>query len=177
MITDEFKITILKLKPTLTVALLMFSLALLSGCGYTLQMRENLPFDTIAIGVIDNKTHEPKIQDMMNRALAETLSEYGFNINPNAAHRIEVTISMFDLKPQAEKDLVAVQYEVTTEASIILVNTATGKKRMLRFSSPFKTYFSTGGSLEAVIAQKELFAYKAFKNISQEIARQIIYEY
>jgi hypothetical protein len=161
----------------LFIAALLLSFALLSGCGYTLQMTENLPFDAVAIGIIENKTHEPKLQDLMNRALAEAFSEYGFNVNPNASHRIEGAIIRFDLRPQAEKDLVAVQYEVITEASIILVNTATGKKRVLRSSSPFKTYFSTGGSLESVIAQKELFTYRALKNISQEIVRQIMYEY
>ncbi|MBI3592774.1 MAG: hypothetical protein HY099_04765 [Nitrospirae bacterium] len=148
---------------------------LVSGCGYTLQTRANLPFDTIAVGTIENKTLEPKLQDRFNRALAETFAEYGFNVSSSARYRLEGKITSFDLRPMVEQQLTATQYEVIIKANFRLVDTESGSVTHLAADSPFITYFGSSGALESVMAQKELSTYTALKNLSQELVRLIAY--
>jgi outer membrane lipopolysaccharide assembly protein LptE/RlpB len=154
---------------------LLVTILLLTGCGYTIQTKANLPFDTIAVGTIENRTREPKLQDMFGKALAETFAEYAFSVSPSARYRLEGTITKFELRPLVEQDLVATQYEVVIEANFRLIDTVSGAVTPLVAESPFITYFSSIGRLENVLAQKEVSTASAMKNLAQEVARRIIY--
>lgn len=156
-----------------TVYCLLFTL---SGCGYTIQTKTDLPFDTIAVGKLENRTFEPKLQDRFIRSLAETFAEYGFKVNPSAQYRLEGEITRFQLEPLVEQSLVATQYKVVIKASFRLIDTASGKSTPLVAESPFITYFSSAERLENVLAQKELSTVNALKNLSQEVVRAIIYK-
>ncbi|MCL5236881.1 MAG: LPS assembly lipoprotein LptE [Nitrospirae bacterium] len=146
----------------------------LTGCGYTLQTRADLPFDTIMVGRIDNKSLEPKLQDNFNRVLAETFAEYGFRVG-RSRYVLEGEISGFELKPVAEQSLVAAQYEVVIKAGFRLIDKESNRSVPLIANSPFVTYFGSTGRLESVLAQKELSTISALKNLSQEVVRQITY--
>ena len=124
----------------------------------------------------DNKTHEPKLQDRLNKILTETFMEYGFRVNPAAGYRIEADITGFDLKVLSERDLTAAEYEITVKSSFRLFDTGKGTvTQLMDIRSPFVTYFSTTGRLASVIAQKEITTDRALKNLSQELVRRIIY--
>lgn len=152
------------------------SLFAVYGCsGYTIQTKANLPFDTIAVGRIENKTLEPKLQDRFIRSLAETFAEYGFSVSRSARYKLEGKITKFELLPLNEQNLVATQYQVIVKASFNLVDTSTGRSVPLVADNPFITYFSTSARLEDVLAQKELSTNSALKNIAQEVARTISY--
>ncbi|GER93204.1 hypothetical protein A45J_0940 [hot springs metagenome] len=155
--------------------ILTFYLLLLFGCGYTIQTKANLPFDTIAVGKLENKTYEPKLQDMFSRSLAETFAEYGFKVSSSARYRLEGEITKFELEPLTEQNLVAAQYKVVIKANFRLIDTSTRKSVPLVADSPFITYFSSTERLENVLAQKELSTVSALKNLSQEIVRIITY--
>jgi len=161
------------------IVLVIFVLlaVLASGCGYTLQERGNLPFETISLGKIQNTTVEPKLQDRMSRILAETLMEYGIDVKPSARYKIEGSITTFILTPVAEKSLTAIEYQITVMANFVLIDMQTQKKESLaNVSSPFYTYFRSSGQLVSVLAQKELATDSALKDLSQELLRRIIYK-
>ncbi|HAK89793.1 MAG TPA: hypothetical protein DHV16_01965 [Nitrospiraceae bacterium] len=146
------------------------------GCsGYAIQTKANLPFDTIAVGKIENKTLEPKLQDRFIRSLAETFAEYGFSVSRSAKYKLEGKITKFELLPLNEQNLVATQYQVIVKASFNLVDTSTGRSVPLVADNPFITYFSTSARLEDVLAQKDISTNGALKNIAQEVARAISY--
>lgn len=148
----------------------------LIGCGYTLQGKSNIPYERIAIGVIENSTFEPKLQDRLNRILTETLLEYSIEVDPGATHRIDGKISRFELRVLSEKDLVASEYEVVITASFSLTDTRSGSTLSLgEISSPFAHYFSSIGAIENVLFKKEIASDRALKDLSQELARRIIY--
>lgn len=149
----------------------------LSGCGYTLKTRADLPFEQISIGRIENKTIEPKLQDRFSRILAETLLEYGFYLNSPAKYMIEGDIEHFELRPLSEKLLTVVEYQVIIKGNFRLIDTESGKARPIVTGDPFITYFVPKGKLEDVLANKELATNDAIKNLSQELVRQLIYEY
>jgi len=154
----------------------LFLAFLLSSCGYKLQTKADLPFESISIGSIDNKTHEPKLQDRLNKILTETFMEYGFRVNPAAGYRIEADITGFDLKVLSERDLTAAEYEITVKSSFRLFDTGKGTvTQLMDIRSPFVTYFSTAGNLVSVIAQKEISTDRALKDLAQELVRRIVY--
>jgi outer membrane lipopolysaccharide assembly protein LptE/RlpB len=159
----------------LIVSLLVAALA--SGCGYTLQGRADLPFETVSLGTIQNTTVEPKLQDRMSRLLAETLMEYGIDVKPAARYKIEGSIDKFTLTPVSEKSLTAIEYQITIVANFIIIDILTQKtESLVNVSSPFITYFRSSGELVSVLAQKEVATESALRDLSQELARSMIYK-
>lgn len=175
MKNSKIKIQNSKLRHLLLLFTVHCSLFALLGCGYTIQTKTNLPFDTIAVGKLENKTFEPKLQDRFSRSLAETFSEYGFRVSSSARYRLEGEITKFELEPLVEQNLVATQYKVVIKANFRLIDTASGRSVPLVADSPFITYFSSAERLENVLAQKELSTVSALKNLSQEVVRVISY--
>jgi hypothetical protein len=168
--------TVKRLPFTVCWLLLSAYCLLFSGCGYTLQTRASLPFDTISIGTIENKTSEPKLQDKFHEALAETFAQYGFRISSFARYRLEGEIHSFELLPTTEVNLTATQYQVVIKLSFKLIDTESGKAvPLLAADSPFITYFSAIGRLESIMAQKELAEVSALLNLSQSLASLVVY--
>lgn len=148
-----------------------------SGCGYTLQGRMDLPFDSVSLGTIQNMTVEPKLQDRMSRLLAETLMEYGIDVRPAAAERIEGAIVRFDLIPVSEKSLTAIEYQITVVADFKVVDTKTQKSKILTgVSSPFITNFRSSGTISSVLALEEAATESALRDLSQELVQRMIYK-
>ncbi len=146
------------------------------GCGYTLQTRANLPFSSVSLGKIENKTFEPKLQDRLNRILAETLMEYGVEVTPWAEHRIDGDITMFQLLTVSEINLTTAEYQILIKADFKLTDTKTGASvPLVGVSSPFNTTFKALGNLENVLAQKEISTDAALRDLSQELIRRMIY--
>jgi len=158
------------------IACLIFAVSV-SGCGYSLQGRSDLPFESVSLGAIENSTTEPKLQDRMSRLLAETLMEYGVDISRSAMYRIEGAISTFTLTPISEKSLSAIEYQITVVGKFYLVDVQTQRREpLMNVASPFITYFRSSGALVSVIAQKEAATESALKDLSQELVRRIIYK-
>ncbi|TAL27618.1 MAG: hypothetical protein EPN94_01210, partial [Nitrospirae bacterium] len=114
---SQFKVKSLKLRVTRFLLLFSlftfhFSLFTLTGCGYKFQGKDTLLFDTVKIGRIENKTFEPKLEDKLQKALAEELMKNGITISKDSGYVITGVITKFELKPLTEKDGFAVEYEV-----------------------------------------------------------------
>jgi len=149
----------------------------LSGCGYTIQTRANLPFENISIGKIDNKTSEPKLQDRLHEALAETFSRYGFGVGSFARYKLQGEIYLFELIPTTEVNLTATQYQIIIKGSFKLVDTESGASIPLAAASPFITYFNANptDTLEEIMTQKELAEAGALKNLAQTLVSLVTY--
>ena len=173
---EKSKNKILKIKVVkyLVFAFCIFIFAFfMSSCGYKLQTKADLPFESISMGKIENKTHELKIQDKLNKILTETLMEYGFRVSPAARYRIEVDITRFDLNVLSEIGLTAAEYQVSIIGKFRLIDIEKGTSTpLMDLNSPFVTYFSSLGKLVNVIAQKEMATNSALKDLSQELVRR-----
>lgn len=156
--------------------LLVVSLSCLfiSGCGYTLQGRASLPFSSITIGKIINKTFEPGVEDRMQLALVDELMKDGFTIDNSRQHRIDGVINSFELRTLSTKAGVAVEYEVVVRGDFSLTE-GTGKTRPLRNSGVYIVSFLSTDSLQGVMAMKEKAIERALKDLSSEIAASIMY--
>jgi hypothetical protein len=147
----------------------------LAGCGYTLQSRTTLPFDSIQIEVIENKTLEPKLQDRLYKALTEEFLKHGVTVQPAAGYRLSGTINLFELNVLSERRGTAIQYEVVMRGDFRLVGPSGDTKDFKNIGSPFIVSFPALGMLEDVLASKELASERAVKDMAMEIVAALIY--
>jgi Lipopolysaccharide-assembly len=145
------------------------------GCGYTIHGTASLPFDSIQIGKIENKTLEPKLQDMLYRALTEEFLKEGISVQAHAGHKLSGTINKFDLKVLSEKSNVAAEYEIVMRGDFKLVDPSGKAKDFKRIGSPFIVSFAGSGSLNELIANKELASEKAIRDMAMEIVAALLY--
>ncbi len=150
---------------------------LVSSCGYSVHKKANLPFTDIQIGKINNLTFEPKLQDKLQRALADTFIQYGFEISPTSRYRLEGDITRFEIKTLSEKDLITTEYQIFLFCSFKLIDTTTNNViKVDSITDPFVSYFSAKGRLENVLAQKESAVENSLNDLSKELIRYIIYK-
>jgi outer membrane lipopolysaccharide assembly protein LptE/RlpB len=163
------------MKKSLIISLMLA--VFLSGCGYSIQGRADLPFDKVTVSEIKNSTGEPKLQDRMHRLLAETFMEYGVDIAASARYRVEVDITNFSVYPVAERNLQAIEYQLTMSCKVRVIDMETRKVAEIgSVESPYLVYFRSSGLLVSVLAEKETATEKAIKDLSQEIVMRIAYQ-
>jgi hypothetical protein len=156
----------------ITACCLLFTVC---GCGYTIHGRASLPFDSIQIGRIGNKTLEPKLQDMLYRALTEEFLKEGISVRAQAGHKLSGTINKFNLKVLSEKSDVASEYEVVILGDFKLVDPSGKTKKFKGIGSPFIVSFAGSGSLNELIANKELASERAIRDMAMEIVAALLY--
>ncbi|MGE5238297.1 MAG: LPS assembly lipoprotein LptE [Chloroflexota bacterium] len=151
-------------------------IALLAGCGYRLQTKANLPFDTITIGKVENSTFEPKLQDRLSALLAQTFMEYGIAVVPSSRHVVQANVVRFELRTLSEVNLTTSEYEVIITSDFVITDTSTGDTfPLMRLKDPYLTYFFATGALENVLAQKEIATDVALRDLSREVVRRAVY--
>ena len=146
-----------------------------AGCGYRIHSKADLPFQSITISKIINKTFEPRLEDKMQVVLADELLRNGFAIDSTSAFRINGIINTFELRILSEKASVAVEYEVVIKGDFRLIDPS-GKERRLRSQGVFLVSFQSSGSLPSVMASKELATERALRDFSSEIVASIIFD-
>jgi outer membrane lipopolysaccharide assembly protein LptE/RlpB len=159
-----------------TLLLNICFMLLLSGCGYTIQGKASLPFQTVKIGKIVNKTYELRLEDRMQRALAAELLKTGFTLGADSGYSIEGVLNVFELRVLSVRVTEASEYEVIVKGDFRLIEPS-GKVRTLRSGGIFITSFvSTEESLTSVVAGKELATERALRDFSSEIVASILYQ-
>jgi len=146
------------------------------GCGYSIHGKASLPFDSIQLGKIENKTVEPKLQDMLYKALTEEFLKQGVVVSPGAGHKLNCILYQFDLRVLSEKADIATEYEVIISGNFTLVDPAGNIREFKKTGSPFIISFSAPpGPLNQLIALKELASERAMKDMAMEIVAVFMY--
>ena len=153
---------------------MLYALCLV-GCGYTLQNRTALPFDSIQIQGIENKTLEPKLQDRLYRALTEEFLKHGISIQSNADYKLSGTIKLYELHVLSARSDTAMEYEVVIRGDFRLVGPSGNAKDFKNIGSPFIVSFPVSGMLENVLAFKELASERAIRDMAMEIVGVLVY--
>jgi hypothetical protein len=151
-------------------------LSALFGCGYSLQNKTTLPFQAIQIGKIENATVEPKLQDMLYRALTDEFLKHGVSVNRDSVYKLNGRINHFELLILSEKSDIATEYEVVIKGNFILTDPSGKIKEFKNTGSPFIVSFSGPGPLNNLIASKELASEKAMRDMAMEIVGIILYQ-
>jgi hypothetical protein len=158
----------------IAISSMLYALCLV-GCGYTLQNRTALPFDSIQIEGIENKTTEPKLQDRLCRALTEEFLKHGIRVQSSADYRLSGTIKLYELYVLSARRNIAMEYEVVIRGDFRLVRPSGDAKDFKDIGSPFIVSFPVFGMLEDVLALKELASERAIRDMAMEIVAALIY--
>jgi hypothetical protein len=145
------------------------------SCGYTIQGKKSLPFDSIQIANIENRTLEPKLQDKLHNALTEEFLKHGVAVRSGAGYKLSGTIHLFELHVLSEKAEMAVEYEVIIKGDFRIIDPSGKIKDFKDIGSPFIVSFQSSGLLENVLTSKELASEKAIKDMAMEIVSILIY--
>lgn len=148
----------------------------LSGCGYTLHRGSQMPFREIAIGTIENKTVEPKLQDKLSIALTQEFLKQGVTVSPAAPYTLSGVIHAFELKILSEKSDVAAEYEVIIQGDFRLTDPSGKVSEWKNVGSPFIVSFPATGQLNELIALKEQASLKAMRDTAGEIVATLLYQ-
>lgn len=151
-------------------------LMILSGCGYGLHRHGELPFSEIAIGRIENRTLEPKLQDKLHRALTEEFAKHGVSVTPRAERTLSGTIFRYELNTLSERDEFTAEYRVIVSADFQFRD-ADGKTRTLKkIGSPFIVSFRGGGEFGELLGARDVAEERAMRDVAMHLVGSLIYE-
>jgi outer membrane lipopolysaccharide assembly protein LptE/RlpB len=140
-----------------------------SGCGYSIHPQSALPAKEVEIGLIENMTVEPKLQDKLQKALTEEFMKQGIRVSRGAEYRITGVVNSFDLVSLSEKGGVTVEYRVAVSAEFRLFDRG-GRVLMTKItSSPFIVSVTDQGDLGNLLAVKDTAEERAMADIAMEI--------
>jgi hypothetical protein len=173
------KSTSFQLKKARFSVLLLFAvcclLTTLFGCGYTLHGKASLPFHAIHIGIIENRTVEPKLQDKLYQTLTDEFLKQGIAVYHRADYQLKGKIDQFELRIMSETSDVATEYEVIIKGDFTITGPSGYIKELKDVGSPFIISFSGSGQLTTLLSFKELASDRAVRDMAQEIVAALIY--
>ncbi|MCJ7482328.1 MAG: LPS assembly lipoprotein LptE [Thermodesulfovibrionales bacterium] len=150
-------------------------LTTLFGCGYTLHGKASLPFHAIHIGIIENRTVEPKLQDKLYQTLTDEFLKQGIAVYHRADYQLKGKIDQFELRIMSETSDVATEYEVIIKGDFTITGPSGYIKELKDVGSPFIISFSGSGQLTTLLSFKELASDRAVRDMAQEIVAALIY--
>lgn len=155
---------------------LLFVSSLLSGCGYSVHRQSQLPFKEISIGLIENRTVEPKLQDRLHRALVAEFEQQGIAVSSSAKNKLTGTIHTFDLSILSEKAGIAKEFRVIVNIDFHMTDENGKTAEFKNISSPFIVSFTGSALLSELLATREIAEDRAMKDVASEIVAALIYK-
>jgi outer membrane lipopolysaccharide assembly protein LptE/RlpB len=145
-----------------------------AGCGYTIHGRSELPFTEIQIGVIENRTLEPKLEDKLYASLVEELMKNGISVNTSAKTRISGVIRTFQMTSLSEKDDITVEYRIITSADFKITDKDGNVRDIKRVGSPFIVSFTGTEDMGTLLARRDRAEKRAMEDVAMEIVGSLI---
>jgi len=145
------------------------------ACGYTLHGKASLPFQAIHIGILENRTVEPKLQDKLYKTLTDEFLKKGIAVYHGADYQLKGKIDQFELRVMSETSDVATEYEVIIKGDFTITGPSGYIKELKDVGSPFIISFSGSGQLTTLLSFKELASDRAVRDMAQEIVAALIY--
>ena len=158
--------------------LLLTSLFILvSSCGYHMVGSRFLPFDSINIKHVDNRTYEPRLEDKLHNALSEEFINQGIKVEgPSADITLEAAITRFELGAIGVVDESIREQEIIMLVDIKVID----KGNVIEFKSmgsPILITFQTTGTVPQTIFLEDRATIKASREIAKDVVSRIIINY
>ncbi|MBI5195967.1 MAG: hypothetical protein HZA10_06565 [Nitrospirae bacterium] len=149
----------------------------LTSCGYHLIGSSTLPFDSVTIKPVKNKTYEPRLEERLHNALAKEFIAQGINVKTEKGDiEIEATVTAFELNTIATLDEKAQEQAIIMKVDIKI----TDKGKVTEFASiesPLRITFQSSGSVSQAVVHKEKTVDKACAEIAKEIIGKTVIKY
>ncbi len=149
----------------------------ISSCGYRVVGSSFLPFDSINIKHIENKTYEPRLEESLHLALSKEFINQGIDVNAAGDNVVlEVTVTNFELGAIGAVDETIKEQELIMKVNIRVVDKG-NVMEFISMQSPIKITFQTTGGVTDAVVQKESAIDKASSEIAKEVVGRIILKY
>jgi outer membrane lipopolysaccharide assembly protein LptE/RlpB len=148
----------------------------LSGCGYSMHRQSELSFTEVFIGRIENHTVEPKLQDMLHRAITEEFRKQGVSVGSASDNRLTGTVTHFAIAGISEKSGIIAEYRVTVDVEFTLFKGGGQAPETKKVSGPFFVTFDGSGELERVLAGKEAAEEQVMRDIAMQVVWSFLYK-
>jgi outer membrane lipopolysaccharide assembly protein LptE/RlpB len=160
---------------TVRFILAVVILSVLGGCGYRIHPQSALPATEVSIGLIDNKTTEPKLQDRLHRALTEEFMKQGVRVGPSADYTLTAVINRFEMVSMSEKEGVTVDYRVTVNVEFRLLDRSGKTIETKSVTSPFIVSVTAEDNLGLLLATKEVAEEKTMGDVAMVIVGELLF--
>ncbi len=165
-------------RPFFYVCCILIAVCLfIASCGYRMTGSRLLPFNSITIKPVLNKTYEPGLEERLHNALSNEFINQGIEVRASGGDvELEATVTAFLLGAVGSVDGIVKEQELIMKVDIKL----TDKGRVTEFramQSPIKITFQSTGTVSESAAHKESAADKASREIAKEIVSRIIMRY
>jgi outer membrane lipopolysaccharide assembly protein LptE/RlpB len=155
---------------------------LLASCGYQFVGSAPLPFESITIDPVVNKTYEPRLEEVLHRALSEAFIEQGIQVvdeggdyNLHSVIKEFRTISESEFRSDEIERGVVVEQRVTMFVNFILTGDGT-RERYSRMENPYKFTHDASGSVQSTITQREADIRRVCREIALDLITRITLE-
>ena len=169
------KLRLIRARKFLPVVATALVAVFLTGCGYHIHKHSALPFTEVKIGLLKNRTLEPKLEDRLHRALTQEFLKQGITISPAAQYTVTGVIHSFEMVGLSEKAGITVEYRVVIAADFTLGDGQGNVVGTKKTGSPFIVSFTASEDLGNLIASREVAEERAMKDIATEIVGALIY--
>ncbi|NOZ68352.1 MAG: LptE family protein [Deferribacteres bacterium] len=148
-----------------------------ASCGYRMTGSRLLPFNSITIKPVINKTYEPGLEESLHNALAGEFINQGIEVRASGGDvELEATVTSFLLGAVGSVDGIVKEQEIIMTVDIKL--TDNGRVTEFReMRSPIKITFQSTGTVSESAAHKETATDKASREIAKEIVSRVIMRY
>lgn len=155
---------------------IVFTFAVFS-CGYRMVGSKFLPFDSITIRPVQNKTYEPRLEERMHNALSEEFIKQGIEVRAAGGDvYLETVITEFGLTAVGVDDGRVIEQAVAMSVNVKITDSG----KVIEFGSMqslINVTFDSTGTVSESVANKERAADKASSEIAKEIVSKIIIRY
>lgn len=161
---------LLLIPPTLLIVL-----TLISSCGYRIHKRSDLPYTSLRLTQITNRTSEPGLQDLFARVFTEEALQQGLVISETSGNAISILITDYSLSTVAVKNSLSAEYRVGIVADVTIKPYDRPEVVLKGVDSGFDETFVAGNSLQSIQSSREVITKRALRDISQKVLSEIIY--
>ena len=163
-------------RKSVLLSVVLVAVLAMEGCGYSIHRHASLPIKEISIGLIENKTVEPKVEDKLHRALAEECFRQGIAVRKDAAVKLFGIITRFQMTMLSQKAGLAAEYQVSVDADFTLTRPDGTTEHLGKIESPFIVPFSSSEDLAALLAGKDAVEERAMRDIAVKVIGSLIYK-
>ncbi|NOZ25231.1 MAG: hypothetical protein GXO94_03960 [Nitrospirae bacterium] len=164
-----------KLLSNLTFVLFLLQCSLLVSCGYRVHKTSVLPFGSVRIGVVENQTFEPGLQDLFINVMAEELLRNGIALADRSAYVLSAVLTDYRLDTLSIKDDLSVEYIIRIAADVRLGFPDGSVREIKDIGSEFMETFVSADDIQAIQSQRERATEKAVRGLAQRIIAEMIY--
>jgi len=150
------------------------------GCGYRLLgPTPGMEISSLHVAGVVNRTTEPRLEDLLHRALVEELlrdRRVRIVSASEAAATLQAVVTAFEVRATAESGDRVTQYEIRLLADFRVTETSTGRvlREIVGLAPPIRETFPVGADVTTARAGQEKAEEEACRALARELASRIL---